>query len=105
MIATKKRSYKENKRAKQMREQHQAEIILELGPAAFDLLSPKETAHLLGIPTPGLINLIRNSWIVPAPAHFDIGHAHRYFRWDVELARRYRRQYIRKPEDQERPNL
>jgi hypothetical protein len=74
---------------------HEKMLIRELGPSAFELLSPKQTAKELlrdEHKVSQLGDLIRQGWLAPAPDK-DVGHAHQYYRWRVEFVKRYRTTY------------
>lgn len=77
------------KRAATLLEQHRTAIIDELGPAAFELLSPKQVADELKIGVPRMTDLVRQGWLAGVPGH-DVGHAHQYYRWRVEFVKRHR---------------
>lgn len=80
-------------RAAQLLEEHELEIIKELGASAFDELSPKEVADILGYTkTKHLTDLVRQTWLAPIPGK-KIGSANLYFRWRVEFVRRYKKRY------------
>jgi hypothetical protein len=91
MISTMQKQHK-NEKAKRLVTKHQLEIIEELGPRALDLLTPGEAAGVLDIETMRIPDLIREGWLAAAPGK-DIGSAHQYYRWRVELVKRYRRRY------------
>lgn len=80
-------------RAKPLLEQHKTSLIEEMGTAAFDLLTPKQVADILGVSASRLPDFIRQGWLASAPEEHDVGHAHLYYRWRVEFVRRYRTTY------------
>ncbi len=73
---------------------HKAEIIENLGASAFDVLSPKETAAIVGVDR--LSDLIREGWLEPIPGK-DIGQAHLYYRWRAVFVRQYRKTRKKEP--------
>jgi len=73
-------------------EQHEAALIKELGPSAFDLLSPRQVASELEVDVPRITDLVRQGWLEAAPGQ-DVGHAHQYYRWRVEFVKRYKTTY------------
>jgi hypothetical protein len=80
-------------RAAQLLEEHELEIIKELGASAFDELSPREVANILGYKeTKHLTDLVRQTWLAPVPER-KIGSANLYFRWRVEFVKRYKKRY------------
>lgn len=80
------------KKATELLQQHEASLIKELGPAAFELLSPRQVADELGVTVPRITDLVRQGWLEAAPGR-DVGHAHQYYRWRVEFVKRYRTPY------------
>lgn len=79
---------------------HKAEIIEELGAAAFDLLSPRQARIALGLEhedrrkrEQAIPELTRQGWLEPAPADSDVGSAHLYSRWRVEFVKRFKKSY------------
>ena len=79
-------------KAAKLLQEHEATLIKELGPTAFDLLSPRQTAEALAIPVPRITDFVRQGWLEPAPGQ-DVGHAHQYYRWRVEFVKRYKATY------------
>jgi hypothetical protein len=86
-------------RAHKLLEMHETAIIKELGSTAFDLLTPKQSAALLGIEVPRLSDLVRQGWVEPSPAEM-IGPAKLYYRWRIEFARRYRGKHSKKEDNE-----
>jgi hypothetical protein len=83
-------------RAKPLLEKHRSALIEDLGAAAFDLLTPKQTANVLGVDVPRISDLVRQGWLASAPTEYDAGHAHQYYRWRVEFVKRYKTTYKKK---------
>lgn len=86
-------------KAKKLLEEHESEIIKQLGPKAFELLTPAETAQELGLKerkgkpaTIHIPDLIRQGWLEPAPGK-NIGSAYQYYRWRVEFVKQFKRTY------------
>lgn len=77
------------RKASELLDQHKMAIIEELGNTAFDLLTPRQTATMLGVKVPRLSDLNKEKWLEPA-AQSDIGHANLYYRWRVEFIKRHR---------------
>lgn len=71
-------------------EKHKAEVIEHLGPRAFDILTPYETAQVIGISVKRLPDLIREGWLEPIPGK-DIGRAHQYYRWRAVFVQQFRK--------------
>lgn len=69
---------------------HKTAIIEQLGPAAFDILTPQETAQVAGIDVKRIPDLIREGWLEPVPGK-DIGRAHQYYRWRAVFVQRFRK--------------
>jgi hypothetical protein len=74
---------------------HKAEIIESLGPSAFDVLTPQETAPLAGVKIDRIPDLIREGWLEPVPGK-DIGRAHQYYRWRAVFVQQFRKTRSRK---------
>ena len=74
-------------------ERHKPEIIEQLGAKAFELLTPRQARDELGVNSTRIPDLVRQGWLEPAPAEYNVGPAHLYFRWRVEFAKRHRRKY------------
>jgi hypothetical protein len=85
---------KESKASRLLR-QYRSSMIEELGPTAFELLTPYETARELGIPSKRIPELNRQGWLEAAP-HKDIGTAHQYYRWRVTFTKRFKTTYSKK---------
>lgn len=71
-------------------EAHKIGVIEELGPRAFDMLTPQETAQIAGVDAKRLPDLLREGWLEPIPGK-DVGRAHQYYRWRAVFIQRYRR--------------
>ena len=71
-------------------DRHKTEVIEELGPTAFDILTPHETAQVAGIDVKRIPDLIREGWLEPVPGK-DIGRAHQYYRWRAVFTQRFRK--------------
>jgi hypothetical protein len=93
-------SHKPVKKAQEMLAQHQLAIIQELDGRAFDLLTPRETAAVLGIDASRIPDLIRQKWLEGAPGK-KLGSANQYYRWRVEFVKRYRGTYKPKEKSHE----
>lgn len=79
-----------SKKVAELLKLHKTDLLMELGATAFDLLTPQETANLIGLSdTKRVPELIRQGWLEAAPGK-DIGTAHQYFRWRVEFVRRHK---------------
>jgi hypothetical protein len=89
MEETKKRK---TKKAADMLELHESNLIKELGASAFDLLTPARAAKEIGLPVGRITDLVRQGWLASVPDEH-AGPAHLYYRWRVELIKRYRRKY------------
>ncbi len=70
--------------------EHKTELLEELGSSAFDLLTPQETASMVGVNAKRIPDLLREGWLEPAPGK-DVGRAHQYYRWRVVFVQRFRR--------------
>lgn len=77
-------------RVSSLLEAHKTELIEELGPRAFDTLTPQETAQIAGVDAKRLPDLLREGWLEPIPGK-DVGRAHQYYRWRAVFVQRYRR--------------
>lgn len=73
-------------------EQHKADIMERLGVQAFDLLSPQDVARELNIRVERISDLVRQTWLAPAPGK-SIGSANLYYRWRVEFVKQYKKTY------------
>jgi hypothetical protein len=71
---------------------HKSEVIERLGASAFELLTPRETAELIGIPSNRIPDIIRQGWLEPVPGK-DVGQGHQYYRWRVVFVQQYRKGY------------
>lgn len=71
-------------------EQHQTEIIEHLGPTAFEMLTPREAADIIGVDTKRFPDLLREGWLVPVPNR-KIGRGNLYYRWRAEFVKLHRR--------------
>jgi len=69
---------------------HKSEIIVSLGAAAFDVLTPRETATIVGVERKRIPDLIREGWLEPIPGK-DVGQAHQYYRWRAVFAHQFRK--------------
>jgi hypothetical protein len=72
-------------------DKHKTEIIEELGAKAFDLLSPRQTREELDVDRTRIPDLVRRGWLEAAPAEYNVGPAHFYYRWRVEFVKRFKR--------------
>lgn len=71
---------------------HKDTIINELGPRAYELLTPSQVRSELDIDSgkkAALPDLIRQEWLEPAHG-YDAGPAHLYYRWRVEFIKRFK---------------
>jgi hypothetical protein len=84
-----------SQKAQELIQQHKGAIIEELGPHAFDLLTPQEVATELEIETKRIPEYIRWGWLDPVPGK-DVGSAHQYYRWRVESVKRLKKPRQRK---------
>jgi hypothetical protein len=71
-------------------DEHKATVIEQLGACAFELMTPRETAEMIGIEPKRIPDLIREGWLDWVPGK-DIGHAHQYYRWRVTFVQQFRR--------------
>lgn len=71
-------------------EQQKTAVIEQLGPRAFEILTPYETAQVIGIDVKRLPDLIREGWLEPVPGK-DIGRAHQYYRWRATFVHQLRK--------------
>lgn len=76
-------------KAQRLLDTHEASVIKELGPAAFELLTPAQTARELSVEPSRISDLVRQGWLAGAPGK-DVGMAHQYYRWRVEFVKRYK---------------
>lgn len=87
-----------SKRVTELLKEHKTDLILEMGSAAFDLMTPQETAKYIGLDaTKRIPELIRQGWLEPAEGK-DIGTAHQYHRWRVEFVKRHKKVRKNSPE-------
>lgn len=92
---TEKRDKHAVEKVPKLLDDHKNTLIEELGPRAFELLSPRQVMEELGISKGARIpDLIRQGWLEPAQGQ-DIGPAHLYYRWRVEFVKRFKRSYKR----------
>lgn len=77
------------KKIEKLLQLHEVEIVRELGPTAFDLLTPQEVASELDINAKIIPDLLRQGWLEPVPGK-SIGSAYQYYRWRVQFVKRFR---------------
>ncbi len=88
-------------KAVKLLKKHEKAFKKELGPVAFELLTPIQTANELSVGVPRLGDLVRQGWLAPVPGK-DVGHAHQYYRWRVEFVKRYRTTYKKAAQSEEK---